>query len=105
MRILYLTDQYLDYLNDEVLHGLRFLVGENIVDFAKKEILYIDSKRKISTTMVGGTGRRLLVCWISPLIAMITAAASRKSVDMTWQKTHCPPLRLCFVKTARCISR
>ena len=56
MRILYLTDQYLDYLSDEVLYGLRILLGENVVDFPKKEILYQNSRNKIPSSMVWGNG-------------------------------------------------
>ena len=56
MRILYLTDQYLDYLSDEVLYGLRILLGENVVDYPKKEILYSASKGKIPASMVWANG-------------------------------------------------
>jgi hypothetical protein len=56
MRILYLTHEYLDYLSDEVLYGLRFLMGENVVDYPKKEILYQHSKGKVPVTMVWGNG-------------------------------------------------
>lgn len=56
MRILYLTHEYLDYLSDEVLYGLRFLLGESVVDYPKKEILYQHSKGKVPVTMVWGNG-------------------------------------------------
>ncbi len=56
MRILYLTHEHLDYLSDEVLYGFRILLGEDVVDYPKKEILYRNSKGKIPQSMVWGNG-------------------------------------------------
>lgn len=56
MRILYLTHEYLDYLSDEILYGLRGIFGDNIVDYPKKEILYRSSKGSIPAELVWGNG-------------------------------------------------
>ena len=56
MRILYLTDKYLDYLSDEVLYGLRILLGADVVDYPKKEILYESSRGQVPQSMVWGNG-------------------------------------------------
>jgi hypothetical protein len=56
MRILYLTHELLDYLSDEVLYGLRTHLGENVVDYPKKEILYRSSKGKVPQSMVWANG-------------------------------------------------
>ena len=39
-RLLFLTSPKDDYLSDSVLHGLRSLLGDEVVDFPKKESLY-----------------------------------------------------------------
>lgn len=39
-RILFLTTGHEDYLADSLLHGLRTLLGANVVDFPKAEFLY-----------------------------------------------------------------
>lgn len=40
MRVLFLTSSTEDYLADSLLHGLRRLLGEDVVDYPKSEILY-----------------------------------------------------------------
>ena len=40
MKILFLTVNHDDYLSDCILHGLRELVNDSVVDFPKKESLY-----------------------------------------------------------------
>jgi hypothetical protein len=39
-RVLFLTSNTEDYLSDSLFHGLRTLLGENVVDFPKNEISY-----------------------------------------------------------------
>lgn len=43
MKILYLTDSRVDYLADSILHGLIELLGDGVVDYPEKEILYSNS--------------------------------------------------------------
>lgn len=40
MKILYITSNGEDYLQDGILYGLRKRFGENLVDYPKKEVLY-----------------------------------------------------------------
>ena len=40
MRVLYLTDSRVDYLADSVLHGLIELLGDDVVDYPEKDVLY-----------------------------------------------------------------
>ena len=40
MRILFITTLQANYLPDLILHGLRKLMGPDVVDFPKKECLY-----------------------------------------------------------------
>ncbi|MDR4499748.1 MAG: glycosyltransferase [Candidatus Scalindua sp.] len=40
MKILFLTHSYPNYVPDLLLHGLRKLLGENVIDYPKKECLY-----------------------------------------------------------------
>ena len=56
MKILYLTDKYIDYLADEVLYGLRTILGSNIVDYPKKDILYASCRDKAPSSMVWTNG-------------------------------------------------
>ena len=56
MKILYLTDKHLDYLADEVLYGLRTLLGSDVVDYPKKEILYASCRDKVPSSMVWSNG-------------------------------------------------
>src|ERR1700677_58437 len=39
-RVLFLTSPHEDYLADSLLHGLRTLLGADVVDFPKAEFLY-----------------------------------------------------------------
>jgi hypothetical protein len=43
MRVLYLTAPASDYLADSVLHGLRSLLGPDVVDFPRCDVLYRDA--------------------------------------------------------------
>jgi len=56
LRILYLTDQYMDYLSDEVLYGLRALLGQEVVDYPQKKLLYASERENIPRSMVWGNG-------------------------------------------------
>src|SRR5580704_8498571 len=40
MRILFFTSNEEDYLSDGLLHGLRSLIGANVVDFPKNDAMY-----------------------------------------------------------------
>ena len=40
MKILYITATYEDYLEDQILIGLRNIYGSNVVDYPKKSIMY-----------------------------------------------------------------
>lgn len=40
MKILFVTDPYPNYLPDLLLHGLRKLIGPNVVDYPRKDCLY-----------------------------------------------------------------
>lgn len=44
MKILYLTLETEDYVEDSVLYGLRMKYGADVVDFPKKESMYIGGK-------------------------------------------------------------
>jgi len=56
MKILCLTDRYLDFLGDQILYGLRYHLGSDVVDFPKKEILYKSYKDKIDSSMLWAGG-------------------------------------------------
>ena len=43
MKILYLTAPSCDYLADSVLHGMRSLLGADVVDFPRADVLYRDT--------------------------------------------------------------
>ena len=53
LRILYLTSSTSDYLADSLLHGLRSLLGAEVVDFPKCEILYKTGGVDLSTNVHG----------------------------------------------------
>lgn len=59
MRILYLTDSYPDYLSDDLLYGLRALLGPEVVDYPHKEILYRGSGLKEHAKKMYGRGFHL----------------------------------------------
>lgn len=46
MKILFLTTEIEDYLQDSILHGLRSLLGSDLVDYPQKFILYKDFDKK-----------------------------------------------------------
>ncbi len=46
MQILFLTTPEEDYLQDSVLYGLRMLLGESLVDYPRKEVMYKTCPRK-----------------------------------------------------------
>lgn len=48
MRVLYLTHPKEDYLQDQILIGLRRLLGTDCVDYPRKEVLYTDCERPSS---------------------------------------------------------
>lgn len=56
MRVLYLTDKYLDFLADDTFYGMRFLFGPDVVDFPKKDILYKSSRGAVDSSMVWAMG-------------------------------------------------
>lgn len=45
MKILFLTTEREDYLQDSILHGLRNLIGSDVIDYPQKKILYKPFKR------------------------------------------------------------
>jgi len=46
LKILYLTTSETDYLQDSILIGLRQLLGNNLIDFPKKHVLYKTNNKK-----------------------------------------------------------
>lgn len=48
MKILYITTGVEDYLSDGILYGLRKLYGPDVVDFPKKESMYVNYQEDIS---------------------------------------------------------
>jgi hypothetical protein len=56
MRILFLTDPYMDFLAEEVLCGLRHVLGADVVDHPRKDILYASSRGKVDPSMVWANG-------------------------------------------------
>jgi hypothetical protein len=54
-RLLYLSSNYEDYLADGVFHGLRTLLGEDVIEFPKAEYMYTDASGGIrSRARAGG---------------------------------------------------
>ncbi len=51
MKILFITDSFPNYVPDLLLHGLRKLLGEQVVDYPRKECLYEGVKEGIHTEM------------------------------------------------------
>jgi hypothetical protein len=47
IRVLYFTSNEEDYLSDGLLHGLRTLLGDRIVDFPKHELMYSDASAQL----------------------------------------------------------
>lgn len=54
MKIAFLTASTEDYLSDGVLHGLRQLLGENVVDSPRAERLYADCPPEVKRHLRGG---------------------------------------------------
>ncbi len=46
MRILFITSPFEDYLQDQLLIGLRTLLGNNLIDYPKKDIVYTNCEKK-----------------------------------------------------------
>ncbi len=46
MKILFLTEPREDYLQDQMLYGLRQLYGANLIDYPRKEVMYANCERK-----------------------------------------------------------
>ena len=55
MKVLFFTSSEEDYLSDSLLIGLRQILGENCVDYPKREILYSNCSQK-SLSLVRGYG-------------------------------------------------
>jgi hypothetical protein len=56
VKILYLTDAYPDYLSDDLLYGLRSLLGSDVVDYPRKDVLYRTSVLKTVADKLHGLG-------------------------------------------------
>lgn len=56
MRILYLTHGVPDYLSDDLLYGLRALLGAEVVDYPRKDVLYRTSRLRPLAHMIYGGG-------------------------------------------------
>jgi len=46
MKILFFTSSFEDYLQDQLIIGLRSLFGSNLVDYPQKKVLYANSKKR-----------------------------------------------------------
>lgn len=53
MKILYLTSSEEDYLADSLLIGLRALLGENCIDYPRRDILYNNCPKESSDSLRG----------------------------------------------------
>jgi hypothetical protein len=53
MRVLYLTAPSCDYLADSVLHGMRSLLGADVVDFPRCDVLYRDTGTELRPRIHG----------------------------------------------------
>ena len=47
MKILYIVTEQEDYLSDGILYGLRMLYGPDVIDFPKKECMYVGNKGNV----------------------------------------------------------
>lgn len=45
MKILYITSSFEDYLQDQILIGLRQIYGDSVIDYPKKDVLYQSCER------------------------------------------------------------
>lgn len=53
MKILYVTGMACDYLADSVLHGMRSLLGADVVDYPRADILYRDTGAQLKARIHG----------------------------------------------------
>lgn len=53
MKVLYLTAPACDYLADSVLHGLRSLLGPDVVDFPRCDVLYKEARGSLAGRVHG----------------------------------------------------
>ncbi len=53
MKILYVTGMACDYLADSVLHGMRTLLGADVVDYPRADVLYRDTGNLLKPRMHG----------------------------------------------------
>jgi glycosyl transferase family 1 len=56
VKILYLTEALPDYLSDDLLYGLRGVLGADLVDVPRKDVLYRDSPLSATPEKVYGRG-------------------------------------------------
>ncbi len=56
VKVLYLTDANLDYLSDDLLYGLRTLLGADVVDYPRKEVLYRNARLQDAAVHLYGGG-------------------------------------------------
>jgi len=56
MKLLYLCSPGPDYLSDDLLYGLRSLMGGDVVDFPKKELLYRANSGSADRSRIYGRG-------------------------------------------------
>ena len=56
LKILYLTDAKPDYLSDDLLYGLRSVLGADLVDYPRKDVLYRTSPMKATAHRLHGRG-------------------------------------------------
>ncbi len=45
MKILFITSSFEDYLQDQLLIGLRTLLGDKVIDYPQKDVLYVNSPK------------------------------------------------------------
>jgi hypothetical protein len=56
MKVLYLTDSFPDYLSDDLLYGLRSVLGPDVVDYPRKDVLYDNSPWRAEAHRLYGRG-------------------------------------------------
>jgi hypothetical protein len=56
VRILYLTDGRPDYMADDLLYGLRAILGADVVDYPRKDVLYASSRLRDAAADLYGRG-------------------------------------------------
>ncbi len=95
MRILYLTDAVPDYLADDLLYGLRSVLGADVVDFPRKDLLYRSSPWRPHAAKLYGRGFHCfglddLVVDRSDLGAKIAAGYFDAIVNSSCWRIPCP---------------